>query len=395
MPEGEEVNYMRKATFFIGIVAGIAMVFMAGLGTSTPTASADNGPHVATGSDTTPDKCASCHRIHTGQNEYLLKEAGSVEDFCYSCHGTGGPGSDLAAQEGTFYGGTTPGIPYGGKTASDTVGLRAGGFDAARINTTDPSNSLNPNPTPAPAVTIGILATTQSVNSRHAIDGTAGTMWGNGPIDSGAGPSATLECTACHDPHGNGNYRILRTVPTGSGGAGYAVPDTYPKTLTDYTTTNYLNMYFGGATPAVTPVPGTATPAPGLSILKDTSAWCSQCHTRYLAVRRGTLPSPGPGTPAPDDSRWDSGDDIFTFRHTSAGWGRSATTGNASWSNRACITCHASHGSNSSMPGAYSSSVPWPDGSIVNPPNDLERASMLKMDNRGMCRKCHSIYRVP
>ena len=36
------------------------------------------------------DKCASCHRIHTGQNEYLLKEAGSVEDFCYSCHGTGG-----------------------------------------------------------------------------------------------------------------------------------------------------------------------------------------------------------------------------------------------------------------------------------------------------------------
>jgi hypothetical protein len=68
MPEGKEVKNMRKATFFIGIVAGIAMVFMAGLGTSTPTASADNGPHVATGSDTTPENCASCHRIHTGQN---------------------------------------------------------------------------------------------------------------------------------------------------------------------------------------------------------------------------------------------------------------------------------------------------------------------------------------
>ena len=68
------------------------------------TASADGGPHVATGSDATPDKCAGCHRIHTGQNEYLLKEAGTVPEFCYSCHGTGGPGSDLAVQEGTFYG---------------------------------------------------------------------------------------------------------------------------------------------------------------------------------------------------------------------------------------------------------------------------------------------------
>ncbi|MEO6196805.1 MAG: cytochrome c3 family protein, partial [Dehalococcoidia bacterium] len=238
---------MRKTTLIIGIVAGVAMVFMAGLGTSTPTASADNGPHVATGLDATPDKCASCHRIHTSQGEGLLKNAGTIEGFCYSCHGTGGPGSDLAAQEGTFYGGTTPGAPYGGKTASDTVGLRAGGFDAARINTIDPTQSISgapaPTATPGPGttVTIGVLPVTQPVKSKHAIDGTtAGKMWGNGLTDSGAGPTATLECTSCHDPHGNGNYRILRTVPTGSGGTGYTVPDTYPKTLTDYTTTNYF-----------------------------------------------------------------------------------------------------------------------------------------------------------
>jgi hypothetical protein len=48
------------------------------------------------------------------------------------------------------------------------------------------------------------------------------------------------------------------------------------------------------------------------------------------------------------------------------------------------------------MPGnptegtTYSSTVPWPDGSVVNPTNDPQRASLLKMDNRGMCRKCHS-----
>ena len=376
MPERKEVRNMRKTALIIGIVAGVAMAFLAGLGTNTQTVSADAGPHISTGADATPDKCASCHRIHTGQNEYLLKEAGSVEDFCYSCHGTGGPGSDLAVQEGTFYGGTAPGVPYGGKTASDTVGLRGGGFDEARINTTDPSNSVNPNPTPAPAVTIGVLATKQPVNSQHAIDGTVGTLWGNGPPGTvGAGPSNTLECTSCHDPHGNGNYRILRTVPTGSGGTGYTIPDTYPKTPAAYTTSNYFNMTFTGSVTTD-------------NILKDTAAWCAQCHTRYLATRN----APGPTPPAvnPDASRQDSGDVIYTFRHTSSGYGYSATTGLGSNNTRACITCHASHGSNSQMTGTYSSSVPWPDGSVVNPPNDLQRASMLKMDNRGMCRKCHA-----
>ncbi|HET9476563.1 MAG TPA: hypothetical protein VFP63_03660, partial [Dehalococcoidia bacterium] len=164
---------------------------------------------------------------------------------------------------------------------------------------------------------------------------------------------------------------------------GYAIPDTYPKAASDYTTTNYFNMYFGGVAPAA-PAPST-TPAPGQSILVDTSRWCSQCHTRYLARSGRTVP------PFSEASRADSGDAIFTYRHTSAGWGISATTGNSSFNNRACVTCHASHGSNSSMPGTFSSTVPWPDGSTINPANDTQRASLLKMDNRGMCRKCHSV----
>ena len=380
---------MRKKTLIIGIVAGVMIAFLAGMGTSTQTASADAGPHVATGSDATPDKCASCHRIHTGQNEYLLKEAGSVGAFCYSCHGNGGPGSDLAVQEGTFYGGTAPGIPYGGKTASDTVGLRAGGFEEARINTTDPSNSLQPNPV-APTVSIGVLATKQPVTSNHTIDGTtAGTMWGNGAVGTvGAGPSVTLDCTACHDPHGNGNYRILRSIPTGSGGAGFAIPDTYLKTPVSYTTANYFNMYFGGN--PVNPAPGTDTSASGVSILRDTSRWCSQCHTRYLA-QSGTANPLNP-LPKPNSvgSRVDSGDAIYTFRHTSEGYGFSSFSGTPGYkyNNRACITCHASHGSNSQMTGPISSTVEYPGGAA--PALGDEREVMLKMDNRGICRKCHS-----
>ena len=383
---------MRKTTLLIGIVAGISVSLLAVMGSGGGTASADAGPHVAD-SSATPDKCAGCHRIHTGKNDMLLKEAGTIEEFCFSCHGNGGPGSDLAAQEGTFYGAPDPaGPPYGGKTASTTLGLRAGGFDTARIDTTDPSQSVSgaPTPTPSVVVSIGVLAVPQAVNSLHAID-VPGTLWGNGPIGTaGAGPSGfVLECTTCHDPHGNGNYRILRSVPTGSGGAGYTIPDTYPKAASDYATNNYFNMYFGGVAPAWPAPTVGATPPPGVSILADTSKWCSQCHTRYLARSGRTVPPPA------DASRADSGDIIYTYRHTSAGWGISSTTGLPSFNNRACITCHTSHGSNASMPGAYSSSVEWPDGSTVNPATDPQRASMLKMDNRGMCRKCHSIYRVP
>lgn len=372
---------MRKTALLVGVLACVAVALLAVLGTGGGTALADNGPHVASVGDATPDKCAGCHRIHTGQNEFLLKEAGTIQQFCYTCHGNGGPGSDLAVQEGTFYGGTTPGSPYGDKTGSTDVALRAGGFETARINTTDATNSTD-NPG---AVTIGVLATAETVNSAHAIDGTtAGTMWGNGAIDSGAGPSFTLDCTSCHDPHGNGNYRILRTVPTGSGGAGYAIPDTYPKTATDYTVSNYFVMNFG-ALPAS--LPAGSTPAPGQSILVDTSKWCAQCHTRYLDTRN----APGPTPPAcnPDASRQCSGDDIFNYRHTSSGISISSSTGAVSFVNRACITCHAAHGSDSQMTGTYSSTVPWPGGGTTNPTNDTERASLLKMDNRGMCKKCH------
>ena len=376
---------MRKTTLFMGIAAGVAVALLAVLGGGGGTASADNGPHVVE-AGATPDKCAACHRLHTGKNSYLLKEAGTVQTFCYSCHGSTGTGSALSVQNGTFYGTDNR---SGG--ASTTVGLRAGGFDQARINTTDPG-----------VKTIGVVDPPQTVNSKHLVDDTAGTMWGSGALGtSGAGPSAELECTSCHDPHGNGNYRILRTVPQvvlppatnaspAPGAAGYTIPDSYPKTLPDYTVSNYFEMSFGliptvGPTPS--PVPGGATPAPGQSILVDTSAWCAQCHTRYLA--KG-------GAPAPDGSRVDSGDAIFTFRHTSSGTSFSTTSGLWGFRNRACITCHATHGSNSSMPGGatgttYSSTVPWPDGTATSTnADDPTGARMLKMNNRGMCRKCHS-----
>ena len=219
----------------------------------------------------------------------------------------------------------------------------------ARINTTDPSASVaNTTPPPTNVPVIGVLATAETVNSRHTLE-TLTTLWGNGAIATpGAGPSYTLECTSCHDPHGNGNYRILRSVPTGSSGAGTPTP--VPVTIADqvgtkvYATDNYFNT----------------GPVSGIQM----ASWCATCHTRYLASSTGV----------------NSGDAIFTYRHRS----------NGSLAGTTCIKCHASHGSNASMPGLYSSTVPWPGGGSGT--TDDNNSRLLKMDNRGICIKCHWGY---
>ena len=95
--------------------------------------------------------------------------------------------------------------------------------------------------------------------------------------------------------------------------------------------------------------------------LVQMSSWCATCHTRYLAT------SNVPHQP---------GDAIYAYQHQSDGW-----------SNRACIACHASHGTNALMTGPYSSTVEWPGGGVGTTDNNNSR--LLKMNNRGICIKCH------
>ncbi len=322
-----------------GAVAIVLFVSFAG----TRSVSADNGPHQQDQPSTT-DSCAGCHRAHSGQGSYLLVAA--EDELCQTCHG-----------DGT---GATTNVMAG---VSDSGGaLRSGGFDTAKINTADPTACNIFDPlwgtvcTPPLAdisdVTIGVLADPVASTSRHSIDGSGKKIWGNGAIDSGAAPSGLLglKCVTCHNQHGNGQYRILRPnpigdtspVPTGASDrttAGIAIPDTFGYT---YTTTNYF----------------TAT---GPSQL---TSWCSQCHSRYFAP--ANLLSPPGGT--------DSGDDIFAFRH--------ATSGGPGLG---CTKCHVAHGTNAASSGIVDT-VTWPDGAS---PTIGANSRLLKMDNRGICQKCH------
>jgi predicted CXXCH cytochrome family protein len=83
------------------VIAAAAVVALAGLWASsalTPgPASADPlSPHVSLGGEI--DTCASCHRIHTGQDSNLLKDSVPQSTLCFTCHDGTGASSNIAAE---------------------------------------------------------------------------------------------------------------------------------------------------------------------------------------------------------------------------------------------------------------------------------------------------------
>lgn len=212
---------MKK--LLIAVVIGLLLV----LAVAT-TALADNGPHGAFAANT--DACASCHRAHTAQSaDGFLLASTDVYSLCTSCHN--GDGAYTNVVDGV-YGVDSAGAAVAGGTQGDQgQGLFGGGFVKAAINTV--RSNVNGYDTTV------LLPTPKAVTSHHIVDGvTAGTVWGSGDVNSAAYTAdattfgtLALECTSCHDPHGNAgktgginsgaptsSYRILRFNPVGSNG---------------------------------------------------------------------------------------------------------------------------------------------------------------------------------
>ncbi|MEP7193041.1 MAG: cytochrome c3 family protein, partial [Actinomycetota bacterium] len=225
-----------KKLLLIGV--GSALMFtMGGVGP----AAADAGPHktTAVGAGQTAlvsvaggGRCASCHRAHTAKAEFLLKD--SQPALCYTCHG--GSAASLDVVDGVDGSGAA---------------LRGGGFQYSLINGATATKTIGAVPVPDPITGVTprqehsanapVGSTLTPVTSRHQIDGTTtGTMWGNGAVSATVNPGkagVTLECASCHDPHGNGNYRILKAIPNDSDAAVEVnIPDAVQK---NYTTADY------------------------------------------------------------------------------------------------------------------------------------------------------------
>jgi predicted CXXCH cytochrome family protein len=419
----------RSAAFRLGL--GSLVLAGAWLLLAAMPVAADGGPHIAgsnSGTSTlTPDTCAGCHRAHTAQGQYLINQA-TTEDLCLGCHGSAGVGATTNVDDGVQYA-----VANDGNGQPIAGALRSGGFVNARIDSAHSSRISYPYLSSHGYIAmfsskVGVLTTDAATTSAHLdLDGTGritakGVAWGNGTSANGAGPNVTAECTSCHNPHGNGQYRILNPIPTLSGnsfvaatapgvtvtdaalpvGAGAASVRNYTvqmgRTLGDVLAGTYVNdgqagtpsatggdywrRYLpwdgvpgwdpqNGDTPATGQlgdvpmyVPGAASNLTTFSL--QISAWCSACHTRYF------VGGSGPTT--------NSGDPIFTYRHVT--------------SRLACTQCHVAHGSNASMDGTFSGSMTYPDGSaptsVVNGPTTTYLNSrLLKMDNRGTCAACH------
>jgi predicted CXXCH cytochrome family protein len=327
---------MRRSALF---VVGCALSLFIGVAP----AAADNGPHMK-GAGPVADTCAACHRAHTAQGEYLLKSP--EETLCFTCHGSGGTGANNDVVDGVGYSGSNR---SGGKAGA----LRGGGFEFALIDSASPTATYDPVTGRLVSANIPVRADLAPVTSTHSTNSSAQTAWGNGAISATAnyGKTIPLNCANCHDPHGNGNYRILRDIPEESGATtGVTIADTDTKV---YTTDNYWQTW--------------DTNAPQFRY--QVAQWCTTCHTRYLAGSKSY--------------KTNSGDAVFTYRHRSE-YAQADYESSPTKARPNCIQCHVSHGSNATM-GERSSSVAFPDGS-AGPSGD---SRLLRVNNRGTCQVCH------
>jgi predicted CXXCH cytochrome family protein len=299
---------------------------------------ADNGPHVKN-MGTTPDSCAGCHRAHSAQAADITIQAQPL--LCYNCHGSGSAGATTDVKDGMLFADALNKSSARVALATNAA-LRGGGFEYALLQTnayyapsTGPFNE---------APLAAAVPATHGTSSAHSVDGNAVAMWGNGVLGTSATAKVTeLECTSCHDPHGNGQYRILKPAPTDADTT--AVSGVYindvPATGGAYARTPVTPVMQSGVTaPAGTGTagayqyryfttnygdmsdPNSAVNADGSAIMyavipatssvpiqrnyygnytETSSRWCTMCHTRYLS------PTDGAST--------DSTDATFKYRH--------------------------------------------------------------------------------
>jgi predicted CXXCH cytochrome family protein len=157
------------------------------------------------------DGCAGCHRAHTAQGPFLINAADETA-LCKTCHGAAVTGSTVDVIDGVQY-------ALAGRSGGTLLGaLRGGGFDQARIDAGNASRVayLRSATDVSQRPKVGVGAAEDVTSSHIAMTENSltnpGIAWGNGAIDSGAGPVVEVSCTSCHNPHGNGQYRILNTL---------------------------------------------------------------------------------------------------------------------------------------------------------------------------------------
>ncbi len=324
---------------------------------------ANAGPHGSY--SVLEDKCASCHRAHTGGYRLTAGSATSVYTICASCHD--GTASFVDVLDGALLAG------WGGANSGNK--LLGGGFEY--LNGT-------------------------AVGSSHAVSGDLSKgdptkAWGF-LIKPGSSQALgyTLSCGSCHDPHGNTNYVMLRkSINQATGETNVSVNPTRGQTLPVDDVTNrsirWTSESYGGG--------GTYTS--NSMAFNGITGFCGACHTGYMAdtVNSGSGNAPGGVYTHRIDMNWNQSNtgNTITFRSDNlgpetapvaggvtipladftAGSGAGTSQG-GSGSKVTCLSCHFAHGSTATMSGA-----------AANLGYNNNSASLLRVNNRGVCQGCH------
>lgn len=334
---------MKKFTILTAIVIALAIVWVG-------TASANGGPHG--GYAATTDACAGCHRTHTAPAAQLLIDTDPA--LCLTCHGAGAAGASTDVQGGLFDNSYAPSAGTGTLNAP----LKGGGF-------TNWKHELQ-----------AAFGATTSTHNPTAAFGTANATgaWGNGAAlrgVRGAAVAGGFRCSACHDPHGSTNYRIIRTTVNGAPVNVKATGNVADEAGKSYTTD-------------VTDRHGTGI-----------SAFCAACHSQYhkVANNQGSTVDGGTYTHR-IDMAYNDAPYAALASPEAVGMGGyhlpvADNNGDAvveAGDTVTCLTCHVSHGTSAAMAnwaaGAYD-----PPGAVGAIPSG--DSALLRLPNRGVCQVCH------
>jgi predicted CXXCH cytochrome family protein len=287
--------------------------------------------------------------------------------------------------------------------------------------------------------------------SAHDMDDGAATdpMWGDGFVVPSV---ANLTCTDCHDPHGSSNYRILKDKVNGNVVGGYAAdasqtPDPYViSNEIGYPQDGWRKGAMGGRAQMDAYVPNYTEPLYSYKSpvvageARSMSTWCAACHERYDNKRDDYE---GVTYDYLDYEAWritegDSGNLDGTVDGDETAVGARArhrhpvnitlvsnalmiapitdtflpleenpsfpqTPGIMAWDTKdylGCLTCHFAHGTTAEMTGWAEASLVTTDGtnwypSMSDQPtqsgvNPNFTSALLRVDNRGVCERCHN-----
>ena len=412
----------KRALIFAALVVAVAVLAVPGVAMAFDTV------HGGYTMDT--DACAGCHRAHTasspitwintdGEERSALLLGGiaeSVDEFCYTCHGSVALGADTNVWDGIFESrdGDLGTDEY---YNADGAALNGGGFNPLMFPT------------------------------QHYPGGATWVAWGAGfdgrdGIISMGGEKVEISCTVCHDTHGSSNWRLLKDIVAGI----------------DPTTSARSDRVVGGYDAAGDPDPWVISAergypiggwpkgeermalyetyypdftssrnakAPGDDVTKGISGWCAACHTQMNTEgHSGTYLSfvydANDGFGLVERHRHPTNVAISEFlgaspimldhelplAHTPVVVDGLATGEIANdtedWVD--CLSCHVAHGSGAVMEGFASvadSTNPQPDTgtkvvqiddetivTVGSVPPDYGNA-LLRLDNRGICQACH------